>query len=390
MISQTQCFCPSLLNRLYRVIQIPPNSNVKHILITLFVLISIICLPFSTYGQADSIGDKSYDEEVAIPKISLLQWLGNNLNPGVKIGLGGSHNMGYYPNANLKLGITSWQSGSFKGKDFSYESYQINVDFFCWDRSHQHHRDYVTLSKGYTGKYSNKNSNKLVLDYQLVGWSRYYIDRRASFYVKIGMASRESRTLIENKRVTEISGGFYGDIGFNYSLFRYRRKPTHDETKRLYSKVFNPYVSLGLGADRVILFPAFGFKFFDANIQMAYGRFNWHNYLSGSIEYLLPGGKEFTKDGIRKLSIQATVLTDIDGGLSHEMFSFQFGRTQYFINNNKSRFLRFGIGLIDQTGSSSRLILQPFPVLTLGYAFHVFPFYKKDFLRSQRTNSQYK
>ncbi|MBI1308003.1 MAG: hypothetical protein GC181_15470 [Bacteroidetes bacterium] len=143
--------------------------------------------------------------------------------------------------------------------------------------------------------------------------------------------------------------------------------------------MFNPFLSLRIGFDRILISPTVGVKLSRLSVQLGYFRFFWHDEFSTSVEYLIPGYKLVHGDIAGVHSIQLTSWNSGNGGFSPYLFVLQFGNLYFKSAETKSRFFRWGILNIPYYSRDKGLTVGKFfPAISVGYVFHAFPIYKRD------------
>lgn len=306
-------------------------------------------------------------------KVDWNRFFGNNLNPGISIGIGDGRTNGYMPSLALKI----WRF-NVKGMQYEYnlimnKAFQIEADLLWLNRNELDKPIYLTGGFGVTERYPRYNRPEQ-FPYKgrgsiLFGMNQYGIQKRLKLSAKLGISAFTQST----KSV------YYGELSANYYLvpfsarrplkpinlgqgFRERQKMKED-VPAFYpklSKYFNPRISLGIGSTHPsFIFPTLGGKIgrFDGGVGV--GMDTYHDVtISANVDFDV---WEMRRDSTKFLTAGASVslfLWDV-------FASANVGVKKYYY---KSAFSwKVGVGFYESF---------PLPTVDLSYHLYLFRFGK--------------
>lgn len=203
-------------------------------------------------------------------------FVGNQLNPGLSVGVGGGHMYHYMPSLKMKFFCFGIQ-GSEYNRHQSTDKYSLNrslllsVDMAELYMLEKPYRSYLTFAIAYN-KHSTE-SNTHVQVSPLFGLSYYSINKRTSYVWRIGASRYISRTHAIQTPVAEVERYFpYAQFSFTYHMFRFRdiQPKMKGSELRLFIKTYcNPFISVGFGSDRGVYMPALGIRSANFHTQVS-------------------------------------------------------------------------------------------------------------------------
>ncbi len=244
--------------------------NLKHFTIKkLLQFLLTFVLPMNVLAQTDSSNNFSWKS-----------FFGKNLNPGISVGIGGARPYGFIPQPTLKIGRIEFEmSGFYYVSDREYvSSAQLGVE--------------ALKLTGYKGKPASlvpsvglflhgieTNIGEKAKDYFviLLGINQQ-MTIRSRLSLKVGALSRYSYTFNQyatiDRYTNEETKWFpYGEISYRLYTFPFGEKQfttkdvyntikqtSGESIRNVLSTYFNPFISLGVGADRLFILPSIGLK----------------------------------------------------------------------------------------------------------------------------------
>jgi hypothetical protein len=214
--------------------------------------------------------------------------LSNFFNLGLSAGLGGDRIHYMVPTVSAKMGPFYGNYSTIFGSHFSY-SFNIGADILEVGKKNANSQTCLTLSVGGSEFASLQNSDISYYNVSaLFGVNRYLNNRNLSYSAKIGLMDKGKREFLGfaggsryswNNYIYSYKYLPYAELTIGLNIFKHHENPATlirpfvegfvlSETKLEYAmptmsgtirKYFNPYISLGVGGDRIGAYPTIGF-----------------------------------------------------------------------------------------------------------------------------------
>ncbi len=219
-------------------------------------LLALLLFSQTLFAQPDSSG-------------LLKNFLTRNFNVGISAGIGSGHAGYVLPSPVIKLGRLELQGSQIQSRLTDISGFQAELNAIPIETKSQTEQ-YFCLAFG-----SMLNRNFPIRDRQiwsnevLVGYNRFKLNKRTKFSAKIGIGFTRIDNLQDRYKGDHIHPTM--ELSYTWSALKYIPKDNAILSKHVYqwrmqklrpwlAHYFNPYISLGVGADRFIAMPAIGIR----------------------------------------------------------------------------------------------------------------------------------
>ncbi|MBI1305554.1 MAG: hypothetical protein GC181_02940 [Bacteroidetes bacterium] len=336
----------------------------------------LILVPDVSASLANTYPSHIANREVSGQKFK--NFLGNNFNPSINVGVGGSRLKFFIPSPSIKVGPVQFRYLNATFGSLWCEAFQFDLDLFTWNRLNENHRDYLTVSYGEINSWDDKNP--ITYDYEnvLAGITRYNIGSRLSYSAKIGITTQWKSTLIDrgsDRFVHQSKLLPMGELNISCAVFKYGLKQSRSNSYKSISSFFNPYLSFGAGADRALVYPSLGVKIRTFHLLLSAGpSLIGAAELVGSAAVQIDLPVRSVKEGIiKRPSLTFTYINDDPDLLTGLMYGFG----KYKLESHFSRQYKLGVGYF--TDGSSFQKFHWLPIFGLSWNIHMFKFHEKNF-----------
>ncbi|MBI1306754.1 MAG: hypothetical protein GC181_09085 [Bacteroidetes bacterium] len=235
--------------------------SIQKILVALFLVVE--CIHFSFAQSTDSSTNKF---------VWKVFWT-NNFNPGISAGVGGGRLFYFLPTFRLKFGPVTGYFERIKYGDYDKQAFQFDLDLFRINKSSTQFRDDFTIGVGMINYH--RYTYPVESDHFFIhgGINRYLFNKHWSYSAKIGYKTKIKTINKHPDNQYQYYEMPYGEISVAYNLFAFKEKNdihiNPDAVEREIKNWFNPYLSFGVGFDRILVMPAWGVKIGPLNAQMS-------------------------------------------------------------------------------------------------------------------------